>query len=392
MATTTIATRRTPRTGHKRLNLLWAAIVVTAVFALVAGSGALSGGGAKPTSLYQRTLAVAGEYRCPVCQGETVAASQAPEAVEIKTLIGQWLGEGRSQAQIRSYLLADYGSSILEKPPASGVGAVLWLLPVLVVALAVGGLGFAFSRWRRAGSAGGRLSVAATLPGTIGAPVGSVSSILLDPEPTPVLEPPPMIDSPPVPIVAHAADVTGRRRPGLSERGRRRYRRATLAGGVALMVLAGALWLLDRAASPRLPGDTVSGGVTGITAELQQASTLAATDPAGALTLYNEVLAADPTQPVALTVEGWMYVEAGSVTKGMALLDRAEAAHPAYAPAHFYRGATLLDYEGKPAQAAAEMKWYLAHNPDPAVKTEAKDALTLAQAEVRAQARGAPTR
>jgi cytochrome c-type biogenesis protein CcmH len=366
--TTTITARPTPRTGRRRLNLLWAAIVLAAVFALVAGSGALSGGGAKPTSLYQRTLAIAGEYRCPVCQGETVAASQAPEAVEIKNLIGQWLSEGRSQAQIRSYLLADYGSSILEKPPASGVGAVLWLLPVLVVVLAVGGLGLAFSRWRRAGPAGTRLSVAATLPATMGAPAPSVA------------------------LAPDAADVTARRPARLSERGRRRYRQATLAGGVALMVLAGALWLLDREAAPRLPGDTVSGGVTGITAELQQASTLASTDPAGALTLYNEVLAADPTQPVALTVEGWMYVEAGSVTKGMALLDRAEAADPSYAPAHFYRGATLLDYEGKPAQAAAEMKWYLAHNPDPAVKTEAKDALTLAQGEVRAQARGARTK
>jgi cytochrome c-type biogenesis protein CcmH len=377
MATTAITAAPTPRTGRRRLNLLWAAIVLAAVFALLAGSGALSGGGTKPTTLYQRTLAIAGEYRCPVCQGETVAASEAPEAVEIKDLIGQWLGEGRSQAQIRSYLLADYGSSILEKPPASGVGAILWLLPVLVVALAVGGLGFAFSRWRRAGPAGARLSVAATLPAPVEVPVGSVHGTFFDFEP------------PPVPIGPDGAAVTGRRSGRLSERGRRRYRQATLIGGVALMVLAGALWLVDRAASPRLPGDTVSGGVTGVTAELQQASALVASDPAGALTLYNEVLAADPTQPVALTVEGWMYVEAGSVTKGMSLLDRAEAADPAYAPAHFYRGATLLDYEGKPAQAAAEMKWYLAHNPDPAVRTEAKDALALAQAEVRAQSRGA---
>ena len=139
-----------------RLDLLWAAIVLAAILALAAGSGALGSGRGRTASLYQRALQVAGEYRCPVCQGETAAASDAPQAVEMKSLIQGWLREGRSPAQIRSYLVADYGVSILEKPPASGLGALLWVLPGVAVALGVAGLGFGFSRWRRLASTGPR--------------------------------------------------------------------------------------------------------------------------------------------------------------------------------------------------------------------------------------------
>jgi len=104
----------------------------------------------KPPSLYQRTLQVAGEYRCPVCAGESVAASQAPEAVEIRQLVEHWLQQGDSQATIRSFLVHDYGLSILERPPASGVSVLVWALPVVAAALAITGLSLGFVRWRRA--------------------------------------------------------------------------------------------------------------------------------------------------------------------------------------------------------------------------------------------------
>ena len=42
-----------------------------------------------------------------------------------------------------------YGESILLKPPSSGLGLLVWVLPVVAVALAIVGLGFAFVRWRR---------------------------------------------------------------------------------------------------------------------------------------------------------------------------------------------------------------------------------------------------
>ena len=129
---------------------LWAVLAVCVGLSLAVGSGAIGTGHGKPPSLYQRTLQVAGEYRCPVCAGESVAASQAPEAVEIRQLVEHWLQEGDSQATIRSFLVHDYGLSILERPPASGVTVLVWVLPVVAGALAITGLGLGFVRWRRA--------------------------------------------------------------------------------------------------------------------------------------------------------------------------------------------------------------------------------------------------
>jgi len=362
----TALTRAPTSSRWRRSTLLWVALVLAAGIALAAGSGAFAGGGSKPLSLYDRTLAVAGEYRCPVCQGETAADSDSPEAIQIRDRIGKWLSEGRTQGQIRSYLVADYGPFILEKPPASGFGALLWFLPVAVVALAVAGLGLAFTRWRRAAAG----LVLAPVPGPPPLPpapaVPAVQATLFD------------VD---VDVDVDAPALTQESRP--VSRGRRRYQQVTLAGGVALMVLAGALWLVDRSSSARLPGDTISGGQSGITAEVDQAQALATSDPSGALTLFDEVLAHDADQPIALTGAGWLYAQAGYVTEGLKMLDKAEVVEPSYAPAHFYRGFVLLDYAGNPGQAATEMKWILSHDPATAQASQARQALAVAQGELR---------
>ena len=80
---------------------LWAAVAVVVGLALAIGAGAFSSGSSKPVSLYQRTLEVAGQYRCPVCASESAAVSDASEAVQIRSLIEGWLKKGDTQAQIR---------------------------------------------------------------------------------------------------------------------------------------------------------------------------------------------------------------------------------------------------------------------------------------------------
>jgi tetratricopeptide (TPR) repeat protein len=149
---------------------------------------------------------------------------------------------------------------------------------------------------------------------------------------------------------------------------------------MALVLLAAVLWLVDRSATPRLPGDTITGGQNGTSAALQQASALAATDPAAALVVYAEVLATQPDQPEALTGEGWIYAEGGFVDQAMARLNRAEKVDPSYAAAHFYRGLVLLD-EHRPGPAAAELKWYLGHGPASSLVAAARSALEQAEAK-----------
>lgn len=130
--------------------LPWVAMVLVVAGALAVGSQR-SG---RPT-LDQGVTALAGQVRCPVCQGETAAESDTPPSVEIRTFIRQSLREGRSPAQIKSTLVADYGPGILEQPQAKGVALVVWALPVAAVFLAIVGLTLAFRRWgRQLGDAG----------------------------------------------------------------------------------------------------------------------------------------------------------------------------------------------------------------------------------------------
>ena len=162
------------------------------------------------------------------------------------------------------------------------------------------------------------------------------------------------------------------------------YRRVAPIVGAVLIVVAGALWLVDRSSSQRVPGSTATGGISGIDEELQQAASLASSNPAAALALYDAVLAHDPDQAVALSGEGWIYAEAGYVAKGEDLLQKAETDDPSYDPPHLYRGLVLLEDQRRPAAAVKELKWYLAHGPDPSLAKTAKTA--LAQAEEQAVA------
>jgi cytochrome c-type biogenesis protein CcmH len=355
----------------KWLPALWAVLALCVGLSLAVGSGAIGAGHAKPPSLYQRTLQVAGEYRCPVCAGESVAASQAPEAVEIRQLVEHWLQDGDSQATIRSFLVHDYGLSILERPPTSGVTVLVWILPLVAGALAITGLGLGFVRWRRA-----------TLPAPDDGAAVVEAAVLAQPAPVPSEGRALSVQERLFEVADAGESRTGERGAEPAEvRPRRRLRqRVTLVAGVALVLLAGALLLVDRSSSARLPGATITGGLSGVNAQLQEASALTAGDPTEALALYDDVLSGDPDQPVALTAEGWIYAQAGVVSKAMGLLEKAESADPGYDLPHLYRALVLLDDQGQVVPAARELDWYLAHGPDPSMVKVAKEALAQAQA------------
>jgi cytochrome c-type biogenesis protein CcmH len=355
----------------KWLPALWAVLALCVGLSLAVGSGAIGAGHGKPPSLYQRTLQVAGEYRCPVCAGESVAASQAPEAVEIRQLVEHWLQEGDSQATIRSFLVHDYGLSILERPPASGVTVLVWILPLVAGALAITGLGLGFARWRRA-----------TLPVPDDGPAVVEPAVLAQPAPARSQGRALSVQERLFEVADAGESRTGETGAAPAEvRPRRRLRqRVALVAGVALVLLAGALLLVDRSSSARLPGATITGGLSGVNAQLQEASALTASDPTEALALYDDVLSGDPDQPVALTAEGWIYARAGVVSKAMGLLEKAESADPGYDLPHLYRALVLLDDQGQVFPAARELDWYLAHGPDPSMVKVAKEALVQAQA------------
>lgn len=78
------------------------------------------------------------EVRCLVCQNESIDDSQAQLAGDLRLIVREQVKAGRSDAQIRDFLVERYGEFVLLKPRFSVGNAVLWLAPVGV--LLVGGL------------------------------------------------------------------------------------------------------------------------------------------------------------------------------------------------------------------------------------------------------------
>jgi cytochrome c-type biogenesis protein CcmH len=84
-----------------------------------------------------RLKAIAHELRCLVCQNQTIADSDAPLAVDLRRQTRAMIAAGKSDEEIRGYMVERYGDFVLYKPPFNAATAVLWVAPGLLV---VGGL------------------------------------------------------------------------------------------------------------------------------------------------------------------------------------------------------------------------------------------------------------
>ena len=75
--------------------------------------------------------------RCPSCDDLSVAVSNATSAIAVRHEISTKVHEGKSDDEILTSLEAAYGTSILLSPPTSGLGVLLWIVPLLGVLLLV---------------------------------------------------------------------------------------------------------------------------------------------------------------------------------------------------------------------------------------------------------------
>ena len=74
-----------------------------------------------------------GQLRCLVCQNESIDDSQADLARDLRQIVRQQVVQGRTDPQIKAFLVARYGEFILLKPTFSVGNSVLWLAPLLIV-------------------------------------------------------------------------------------------------------------------------------------------------------------------------------------------------------------------------------------------------------------------
>ena len=74
------------------------------------------------------------EIRCLVCQGQSVADSDAELAGDMRHLIRSRVAAGEQPGAIRSWLVERYGNWISYTPPAEPIGWPLWVAPLLLLA------------------------------------------------------------------------------------------------------------------------------------------------------------------------------------------------------------------------------------------------------------------
>jgi cytochrome c-type biogenesis protein CcmH len=93
-----------------------------------------------------RLKAIAHELRCLVCQNQTIADSDAPLAVDLRRQTRAMIAAGKSDEEIRGYMVERYGNFVLYKPPFTAATAVLWVAPGLLVLGGLAGLVFMLRR------------------------------------------------------------------------------------------------------------------------------------------------------------------------------------------------------------------------------------------------------
>ena len=73
------------------------------------------------------------ELRCPQCQNNNIADSNATIAVDMRAKVFELLQEGKSKQQVVDYMVQRYGNFVTYDPPLTAATIMLWVLPLLLV-------------------------------------------------------------------------------------------------------------------------------------------------------------------------------------------------------------------------------------------------------------------
>lgn len=128
-----------------RYRNLWAALCVGAAGVVFAA--------APDAAVDARAIRLEEQLRCLVCQNQSIAESQADLALDLKRQVREMLAAGKSEAEVRDYMVERYGDFVLYDPPVKGSTLLLWLGPLLLVLAALAGLVWQLRRRRAAAPA-----------------------------------------------------------------------------------------------------------------------------------------------------------------------------------------------------------------------------------------------
>ena len=97
-------------------------------------------------AMQQRYIALINEFRCMQCQNEALADSNVSLAADLRLEVHDLILKGKSDDEIRDYLVARYGEFILFRPRMSLRNAWLWAAPAVML---LGGIGIALRVMRK---------------------------------------------------------------------------------------------------------------------------------------------------------------------------------------------------------------------------------------------------
>jgi len=130
-----------------------------ALFALLAATPALADPSTPPAALAYTQLrdpeqeaqarALMQTLRCVVCQGQSIADSDASMAGDMRALVRSRIAAGETPATIRAWLIERYGDYISYDPPLGAATWPLWLAPIGLLVLGAVIARLSFRRRRR---------------------------------------------------------------------------------------------------------------------------------------------------------------------------------------------------------------------------------------------------
>jgi cytochrome c-type biogenesis protein CcmH len=86
-------------------------------------------------AMNDRYRALIREVRCPKCQNESIADSDAPVAADLRREIRELMTNGATDRQVTDFLLARYGDFVLYRPRVNSTTWALWGAPFIFLAI-----------------------------------------------------------------------------------------------------------------------------------------------------------------------------------------------------------------------------------------------------------------
>lgn len=119
------------------MKMLWVLVLTLSALTAHANQAAPM---AEDPAVEQRLNHIAEELRCLVCQNESLAGSRSDLAMDLRREIRALIKQGKTDQEVRDFLVSRYGDFVLYRPPVKPTTWLLWGGPFVLLAAGLAGL------------------------------------------------------------------------------------------------------------------------------------------------------------------------------------------------------------------------------------------------------------